>query len=70
MLAKTPKEAVAAVDDAFNSGDLKGVLAFYEDGAIIVYQPGHLAKGKAALREVFATLLGVDAVMQSSNKKR
>ena len=34
MLAQTPQEAVTAADDAFNSRDLEGVLAFYEDGAI------------------------------------
>jgi ketosteroid isomerase-like protein len=62
MLAKTPKEAVTAADDAFNSRDLEGVLALYEDGAIMVYEPGHLATGKAALRQVFESLLNLNAV--------
>lgn len=62
MLARTPREAVTWADDAFNSGDLEGVLAFYEDGAIMVYEPGHFATGKAALRRVFENLLNLNAV--------
>ena len=62
MLAKTPQEAVAAADDAFNNRDLDGILAFYEDGAIMVYEPGHLAHGKVAVREVFENLLKLNAV--------
>lgn len=62
MLAKTPREAVISADDAFNNRDLEGVLDFYEDGAIMVYEPGHLATGKAALRQVFESLLSLNAV--------
>jgi ketosteroid isomerase-like protein len=64
MLAKTPREAVTAADEAFNSRDLEGVLAFYEDGAIMVYEPGHLATGKAALRRVFENLLNLNAAVK------
>jgi ketosteroid isomerase-like protein len=62
MLAKTPKEAVTAADEAFNFRDLEAVLALYEDGAIMVYEPGHLATGKAALRRVFESLFHLNAV--------
>ena len=64
MLAKTPREAVRLADDAFNSRDLEGVLAFYEDGAIMVYEPGRLATGKAALRHVFENLLNLNGVVK------
>jgi ketosteroid isomerase-like protein len=62
MLAKTPKEAVSLADEAFNCRDLEGVLAFYEDEAIMVYEPGRLATGKAALRRVFESLLDLNAI--------
>jgi ketosteroid isomerase-like protein len=62
MVAKTPQEAVAAADDAFNNRDLEGVLAFYEDGAVMVYEPGRVARGKAALRQVFQNLLSFNVV--------
>ena len=62
MLAKTPEEAVTLADEAFNRRDLEGVLAFYEEGAIMVYEPGRLATGKAALHRVFENLLNLNAV--------
>jgi uncharacterized protein (TIGR02246 family) len=62
MPAKTPQEAVAAADDAFNNRDLDGILALYEDGAVMVDEPGHLAQGKAAIRQVFQNLLDLNAV--------
>jgi uncharacterized protein (TIGR02246 family) len=62
MLAKSPQEVVASADNAFNNRDLEGVLAFYEDDAIMVYEPGHLARGKAALRQVFQNLLNLNVI--------
>ncbi len=62
MLTQTPQEAVKAVDDAFNRRDLEGVLAFYEDGATMVCEPGRLATGKAALRQVFENLFSLNAI--------
>jgi uncharacterized protein (TIGR02246 family) len=58
MLARTPQEAVAQLDDAFNRGDIEAVLDFYEDEAVMVTQPGRIAKGKAELRRAFEVILG------------
>src|ERR1700743_399177 len=53
MLAKSPQEAVELMDKAFNEGDVETLLSFYEDAAVVVTEPGYVAKGSAALRKIF-----------------
>ena len=53
MLAGTPEEAVRMLDEAFGRADLEGVLAFYEDDAVLVMEPGRLARGKDELTRFF-----------------
>ena len=54
MLASTPEEAVKRLDEAFARADLEGALAFYEDEAVVVVEPGRLARGKDELARFFA----------------
>jgi len=56
MLARTPQEAVDLADAAFNRGDLEGMLAFYEEGAVMLFAPGQLVSGKMAIRDLLKTL--------------
>jgi uncharacterized protein (TIGR02246 family) len=60
MNARSPLEAVEQLDEAFNRGDIEAVLSFYEDAAIMVVEPGRLATGKSAIREVFKAILKMD----------
>ena len=53
MIANSPQHAVEIVDEAFTRGDLEAVLRFYEDGAVVVSEPGKLARGQAELRAFF-----------------
>ncbi|MEO6926980.1 MAG: DUF4440 domain-containing protein [Rhodanobacter sp.] len=53
MLASTPEEAVKMLDEAFGRADLDGVLAFYEDEAVLVIEPGRVARGKDELERFF-----------------
>jgi uncharacterized protein (TIGR02246 family) len=59
MLAEHPLDAVQRVDEAFNRGDLEGLLELYEDDAVMVYRPGAILRGKAELRDSFRTLLSL-----------
>jgi uncharacterized protein (TIGR02246 family) len=63
MTARNPLEAVELLDEAFNRGDIDAVLDFYEDGAVMVVEPGRLAAGKNEIRAVyewiFANIKGV-----------
>jgi ketosteroid isomerase-like protein len=58
VIANSPESAVQMVDDAFNRGDLQAVLDFYEATAVVVMEPGKLARGTAELREFFTGVMG------------
>jgi ketosteroid isomerase-like protein len=45
MLKITPLQAVLDLDDAFARKDIEAVLSFYEDSAVLVIEPGRLARG-------------------------
>jgi ketosteroid isomerase-like protein len=57
MIAKSPQEAVELLDRAFNEADVETILAFYEDSAVVVTEPGHLARGGAELRSFFERIV-------------
>ncbi len=57
MVANSPQHAVEIVDEAFTRGDLRTVLRFYEDGAVVVTEPGKLARGKTELRAFFKRVI-------------
>ena len=57
MNVRTPLELVEQLDEAFNRGDIEAILDFYEEGAVIVVEPGNLARGKEELRRVFEWIL-------------
>lgn len=57
MLAGSPQLAVEIVDKAFTRGDLEAVLRFYENAAVVVTEPGKVARGQAELRAFFERAL-------------
>ncbi len=57
MLAASPKQAVELLDQAFNAGDLETVLTFYENAAVVVTEPGRVARGADELREFFSAAM-------------
>jgi uncharacterized protein (TIGR02246 family) len=57
MILSSPEQAVEMVDKAFNKGDLESVLDFYEDRAVVVTEPGKLARGKDELRRFFKQVI-------------
>ena len=40
-----------------NAGDVEGLVALYEPGAVLAFPPGRLAVGHAEIRAVYAELL-------------
>ena len=62
MANNTPEEAVARVDEALNEGDIEAILDFYEDGAVMVAEPGRIVQGKANMRETFEAILRLKGV--------
>ena len=40
-----------------NAGDVEGLIALYQPGAVLAFPPGKLAVGHEQIREVYAKLL-------------
>jgi ketosteroid isomerase-like protein len=57
LIADSPEHAVELLDQAFNRGDLETLLSFYEDAAVVVTEPGKMARGAAELRRFFIDVL-------------
>jgi ketosteroid isomerase-like protein len=57
MIARSPQEVVELLDRAFNEGDVETILAFYEDAAVVVTEPGRVARGSAELRNFFGRIV-------------
>lgn len=53
MSENSLKETVEKLDEAFNRRDIEAVLAFYEDDAVVVIEPGRIARGKNEIRAAF-----------------
>jgi uncharacterized protein (TIGR02246 family) len=64
VMATSISEAVKNLDEAFDQADLQAVLAFYEEDAVLVVEPGRLARGRDELKTFFqrAFALGGKAV--------
>jgi uncharacterized protein (TIGR02246 family) len=52
---RNPAEVYATYLKAFNTGDLEGTLACYEDHACFMSRSGRAACGSEGLREIFRT---------------
>jgi ketosteroid isomerase-like protein len=62
MIAATPSSAVRMADEAFNHADIDGMLAFYEEGARMLFGPNEILEGKAALRQALGQLSAMKLV--------
>jgi uncharacterized protein (TIGR02246 family) len=51
MPANEPEQMHGLFEEAFNAGDLEGLIALYESDAALVPQPGAVAEGTDAIRE-------------------
>lgn len=60
-----PIDTVNRLMDAINSGDLKRAATMYEPDAVMVVQPGKLARGAVQLREALAGFIALKPTLKS-----
>ena len=62
MSARSPEEMVVDWEKTMNSGDIEGVLAFYEPEAVVVLpkDQGGPVRGQDAVRAVLGQFLAMD----------
>ena len=46
-------KVITDMTEAFHNDDIEGVMACYEDGAMVVFEPGQPVSGSVTLREAF-----------------
>lgn len=64
MAVQSPEEALRAMVDAFNKGDLDAFMAFYEPGATLVPRHGQIASGATEIREAMGGFLALKGRME------
>lgn len=65
MRASTPEETHRLLMDAFNRGDVDGLVDLYEDDAVFLVQPGApLARGTAGVREALRAFVGMNGTFK------
>jgi uncharacterized protein (TIGR02246 family) len=64
----TPIDTVNELSDAINRGDLEAALALYEPNAVLVAQPGQLARGSTELRAALGRFIGLKSELRSETQ--
>jgi len=65
----TPIDTVNRLADAINRGDLDAALALYEADAVLVAQPGQVARGSKQLREALGGFIQLKPTLESQVQK-
>src|SRR5206468_1542727 len=63
MSVRNPVEIHAAFEKAFNAGDLDGVVALYEEDAVLVTGAGRTVTGQGAIRDAYRSHLAIRSSM-------
>ena len=59
MPAMTPAQIHRVFENAFNAGDMDGLLDLYEPDGVLIPQPGQVARGTQQVREALGGFLGL-----------
>src|SRR5438876_7306078 len=59
MGPNSPKDAVGQLVNALNSGNLDAAVSLYEPNAVLVAQPGKVARGTTALRGALSAFIAL-----------
>jgi ketosteroid isomerase-like protein len=60
-----PVDTVNELTEALNRGDLETALSLYEPGAVLVVQPGQIARGPVELRAALLRFIDLKPTLQS-----
>jgi uncharacterized protein (TIGR02246 family) len=68
MLAKTPEDCHRLFVEAFNAGDVDGLMALYEPQAVLCKADGEPIAGHSAIRAAFQSFLALKPKIQLQTK--
>ena len=61
----TPATTVNELVQAINRADLEGAVGLYEKNAVLIAQPGQIARGSAELKNALAGFIAMKATLRS-----
>lgn len=62
---QSPVTTVNQLVDAINHADLEGAVALYEKDAVLIAQPGQVARGSAEIKKALAGFIAIKAKLES-----
>jgi uncharacterized protein (TIGR02246 family) len=69
MPASRPEDMSSVWEQAFNSGDVEQVMALYEPDAVLIPEPGQVARGTDAIRQALLGFVGLKLPIRLENKR-
>jgi uncharacterized protein (TIGR02246 family) len=69
MPATRPEEMHSVWEQAFNTGDVEQVMALYEPDAVLIPEPGQVARGTDAIRQALLGFLGLKLPIRLQSKR-
>jgi ketosteroid isomerase-like protein len=66
--ARRPQDLGQMFLERANAGDVSGVVALYEPGAVLAFPPGQITVGAEAIREVYERFLASRPVLASEGQ--
>ncbi len=55
--ARTPEDLTRLFVEFSNAGDAEAVASLYDENAVMAYPPGEVTRGRAAIRDLWASVL-------------
>lgn len=63
-MGPNPLDAVKNLTEAINQGDLDTALSFYEPQAVLIAQPGNIARGRDAIRTALEGFISLKPLLK------
>jgi uncharacterized protein (TIGR02246 family) len=64
MKQPSPLNTINSLTEAINQGDLDAALDLYEPDAVLVAQPGQVARGRAGIRDALAQFVSLKPTLR------
>ena len=68
--ARQPEDLSRLLAERANAGDLEGMVALYEPGAVLAFPAGHTSTGHQAIRELYAGMLSARSSFPPGDQRR
>jgi len=65
----SPLDTINRLTEAINRGDIEAALDLYEPDAVLVAQPGQIARGRASIRDALARFVSLKPTLRGQSQQ-